>query len=79
MPSSELQVSVISLPTSKDPWILQSGAEGGTTREEGKVTADQEKQSSSRVQALSGHTAGEIKESGMSWQGMRSRQSPERR
>jgi len=42
MPSSELQVSVISLPTSRDPWILQSGAEGGTAREEEKVTANEE-------------------------------------
>lgn len=56
MPSSELQVSVTSLPTSRDPWILQSGAEGGTEREEGKVTADQEIYPDSGVQALSGHT-----------------------
>lgn len=55
MPSSELQVSVISLPTSRDPWILQSGADGGTAREEGRVTAGQEIQPNSGVQAFSGY------------------------
>lgn len=55
MPSSELQVSVISLPTSRDPWILQSGAEGGTAREEGKQIRKYDQTVELFLQALSGH------------------------